>query len=798
VRPYIQLTSVAALLLALSAALFGCGGKEERMAAHMAKGKAYYEQANYDKARVELKNVLQIEPKNADAYYVLGLIEDEQQNWQSAFAYYSKTVELDPDQMQAKAKLGRLYVFSGAVDKADNIANEILARHPGDLGARFLKAAVMTRNGDVSGATQEASQIVAADASQLDAVSLLGGLYVRQGEDAKAQAIWEEGVKASPKNIPLRMDLAALLVRRNELDKAEKVYQEVVAIDPNKLAYRANLASFYTLTKQLDKAEKTLRDAIQADPEDLQRHLLLVEFLAAKKGLDQAEKELLSAIQAKPKAYPLRFSLARLYELTGKPQQAEQAYRDVIDLAKTRPEGLKARTLLARTKLASGEAAEAEKLLAETLAENPSDSDALRLRAQMSLAKGDAKKSIADLRVVLKDHPDSIEVISMLASAHMANNEPQLAKNAFINAIVRYHNNSNLRVALADFLAAGKDYDGALKELDTALNADPQNARAYQVKAGVQVAKKDWRAAEATLTKLKAVLPSQAVGYYRLGLLYMSQNKLDQATAEFEQALKKAPDALEPLTGIVAILLDQGKAEKAVARINAAIQAAPANPTAYYSLLANVYARQKQYPEAETALRQATQSNQSASGPYVGLANLYVMRGDTTGAVDVLQQGLVASPGDSVQLSFALAETYQRKGDKEKAIAEYEKILQKNPDADVAANNLAGLLSETKDNKANLDRALALAKRFENASNPSSVDTLGWVYFQLGDNERALPLLQKAVTMAPKAPTLQYHLGMALYKQGDMKSAKTHLQLAVDAKVNFAGIEEANGILAKM
>ena len=149
-------------------------------------------------------------------------------------------------------------------------------------------------------------------------------------------------------------------------------------------------------------------------------------------------------------------------------------------------------------------------------------------------------------------------------------------------------------------------------------------------------------------------------------------------------------------------------------------------------------------------------------------------------------------------MSFALAETYQRTGDKEKAIAEYEKILQKNPRADVAANNLAMLLSETKDNKANLDRALALAKRFENASNPSLLDTLGWVYFQLGDNERALPLLQKAVTMAPKAPIHQYHLGMALYKQGDKKTAKTHLQLAVDAKVNFSGIEEANGVLGKM
>ena len=52
--------------------------------------------------------------------------------------------------------------------------------------------------------------------------------------------------------------------------------------------------------------------------------------------------------------------------------------------------------------------------------------------------------------------------------------------------------------------------------------------------------------------------------------------------------------------------------------------------------------------------------------------------------------------------------------------------------------------------------------------------------------------------MAPKVPAFQYHLGMALYKQGDMKSAKTHLQLAVDAKAEFPGLAEANAILAKM
>jgi tetratricopeptide (TPR) repeat protein len=149
-------------------------------------------------------------------------------------------------------------------------------------------------------------------------------------------------------------------------------------------------------------------------------------------------------------------------------------------------------------------------------------------------------------------------------------------------------------------------------------------------------------------------------------------------------------------------------------------------------------------------------------------------------------------------LSQALAEMYQRTNDNDKAIAEYENLLKKSPNDAVAANNLASLLAETKGDKASLERALELTKRFEHARNPSFLDTLGRVYFKLGQNDHALPLLQKAAASAPQAPVYQYHVGLALYKKGDMESAKTHLQQAVDAKVNFAGIEEAKEILAKL
>ena len=117
---------------------------------------------------------------------------------------------------------------------------------------------------------------------------------------------------------------------------------------------------------------------------------------------------------------------------------------------------------------------------------------------------------------------------------------------------------------------------------------------------------------------------------------------------------------------------------------------------------------------------------------------------------------------------------------------------------DDQGGNLAALLTDAKGDKASLERALGLAKRFEIATNPSFLDTLGWVYFKLGQNDRALPIFEKAAAAAPKSAVYQYHLGMALYRQGDMKSAKAHLKQAVDTKANFAGLEEAKQTLAKM
>ena len=59
----------------LAILLSACGGEEGRKAAYLEKGKAYFEEGNYDKAKIEFRNVLQIDPKFAEGFYMMRKIK---------------------------------------------------------------------------------------------------------------------------------------------------------------------------------------------------------------------------------------------------------------------------------------------------------------------------------------------------------------------------------------------------------------------------------------------------------------------------------------------------------------------------------------------------------------------------------------------------------------------------------------------------------------------------------------------------------------------------------------------------
>ncbi|MGB7949410.1 MAG: tetratricopeptide repeat protein [Candidatus Binatia bacterium] len=108
---------IGAMLIALFI-LVTCGGAEEREQKYLERGKDFYEHGDYVKASLEFKNALQINPKGIDALFYLGLIDEKQGEFRTAFSKFNMVVSRKPDHIDAHLKLGNYYLLAGKIEDA--------------------------------------------------------------------------------------------------------------------------------------------------------------------------------------------------------------------------------------------------------------------------------------------------------------------------------------------------------------------------------------------------------------------------------------------------------------------------------------------------------------------------------------------------------------------------------------------------------------------------------------------------------------------------------------------------------
>ena len=135
-------------------------------------------------------------------------------------------------------------------------------------------------------------------------------------------------------------------------------------------------------------------------------------------------------------------------------------------------------------------------------------------------------------------------------------------------------------------------------------------------------------------------------------------------------------------------------------------------------------------------------------------------------------------------------------GDPEKAIAEFEKILAKNPNYILAHYDLAVAYRD----QGMLDKAIAqYEKTLElNPNFPEALSNLGGYYFRSGKLDKAVKLFKKAVQTYPNFIQALSNLGTALNKQGRPEEAVTHLKkaLVLDPEFGIANFNLGNALFA--
>lgn len=788
--------SSTTVALALFFTLLSCGGPQERKAQYRMRAQEYMQAGNFPKARVALRNALNIDPTDAEAYFLVAQIEEKEKNWRNAVANYQRVVELVPDHRGALITLAKYYLEARLTDKVNQAAEKVLAKHLADPQASALKIAVLAQQDKIALAVAQAEDLSRRYPSEPDVAILLATLYGHQQRLHDAKAVLHRAIKAHPHHIDLLQNLKTVLLTAHDAQAAEVVLRQLIEEEPNVFDHHLRLAWFYNQQEALDQAETVLREATKLFAENEQSWLALTDFLATRKGRQAAENSLRDALRQLPYSMKVHLALAALYEHHKDYANARAIYDTLLRKHDKKPAALEAQVKIAQLDFSSGHPDEAERRLAEVLKVNPRSAEGLILQGQMALTRRNGKVAVQAFRTVLRDQPELAHVQYLLGQAHLLGGETLLARESFERAATLYPGHVDAMLALAMLDNQQGQFQRSRARLEEVLKKQPAHFLALEMLFAVDLSTRDWTLARATAARLRVAVGESPVAFMAEGRLHEAQGQMGKAIASFARATLMNPEAPEPLLALIRLEVSQQQIDPARLRLEKLVTARPNHPYVH-GLLGELSALTSRQDEASAHFREATRVNPTWIAPWLNWATLALSQGTPEAAEQILKEGLAAND-TSEELHMLLASVLAHQGKIDDAIAAYGMVLRTNPRNVFSANNLAALLADYKKDAASLEQAFGLSRDFEkDAPHPLFLDTLGWVRFKMGQQEEALRLLKQALAKAPNLPALNYHLGTALYQSGQKDEARGFLSKAVRSTESFQGRQEAEQLLAQ-
>jgi len=782
-----------AVFILILCCLAGCGSKEESKGKYMEQGKVLMEQGRYEKALLAFKNILQIDPKNSEAFYQMAEIFSKQGDIAKAFGFYRNVMSLDEKHVMSRVRTGQLFLLSGNVKVAEQLLQELVTIAPNNIDVLLFQAGIDATNNKVDVAVTNIKKVLEREPDRVAGIVMLASIYAKK-DDQKAISLLKEAEATVPKNESIHLLLAQIYNKKRLKTEVENELKELIKIKPQALKYYKRLSSFYISEKREKEAEQVLRRAVINIAEGELAQIQLVDFLSKKRGVDVAIVELKEFIKQKPTIYPLRFKLFSMQLNNEDSKAAEATLKDIIELDKLGPAALEARNTLARYYVTKNKADEAKQLMEVVLSENPRDADALILRGQFALSEDRVLDAIADFRAVLVGQPDNIKVLRFLSVAQQANNDYELAIENLERVVEIAPQDIESKQKLIELLVLTNSAFQAEQHINSLLKIDPKNKKALGNLFKIKLSKKKWSEAQEIASRVEQL--DKTKGLYMSGVAYQIEGAFAKSVDAFKQTLIIKPNAVEPLTRLIKSYLAQNQLDQAISFLNKMVKRKEDNFVAY-NLLGELYLRVDKGVAAEKAFQKSVLISPKWFNSYRNLGQLFTRRNDLDAAKRILQEGFEKTNA-SLELTNDLAVIYQNEGNYDEVIKLYDKAYEKHPNSEIIVNNLASYIAEHQATEENLARAEKMAVMLENSKNPNMLDTAAWVAYKQGHYKKAQKLLETAIELGANSPEISYHLGMAYYKQGHIDLAKVQIEKALSSKFEFMNIEQARRVLKEI
>ncbi len=164
-------------------------------------------------------------------------------------------------------------------------------------------------------------------------------------------------------------------------------------------------------------------------------------------------------------------------------------------------------------------------------------------------------------------------------------------------------------------------YESAVKELETAVSAEPSNEVALRELASIYEKIKQPAEAEQVYRRGIAARPHYWAGYAWLGGFYTRQARYEEAAGEYREAIEQAPGNATLYYGLGGVYIFQGKYGDAVDVLKKAVELQPTADA--YQNLGQAYLHVRNFDEAIKSFKQAITLGNRNYAVYSALGDAY-------------------------------------------------------------------------------------------------------------------------------------------------------------------------------
>ncbi len=282
-------------LLVGALALTGCSNPAKAKAEHLERGETFLKDKKFQEASLEFRNVIQIDESSGKGHWGLARAYEGLERFQEAVQEMQRTIDLDPNNLDARVRLGNYYLVSDKktpemIAQAERLANDVLQKDPNNIEGHILKATVLYAQKNPDQSLAELRHAIELDPKRVESYLSLARFYQNTNDAPKAEDAFKQAISVNGNSALAHTEYGKFLVGANRPDVAEAEFKKAIEVEPTNRDSRFVLASFYLVTNRIDKAEEAYKALADLEKDKPEGRAMLADFYASVGRLDDSVK----------------------------------------------------------------------------------------------------------------------------------------------------------------------------------------------------------------------------------------------------------------------------------------------------------------------------------------------------------------------------------------------------------------------------------------------------------------------------------------------------------------------------